>query len=351
VSSLSLAVSVWDAINGGGGKPRLKAAKGYFHDIKQEDLPLLCEAYQVWMTFDEYVVIKGVNKKGEKLMVAIKASKRGNDRYRQITRERFSAFDDIPYKRLFEDADIEKGLARTQALFVTLTWPTKFSSIEAAWLTVGQYLNRWRSRLEQKYGRISVARVWQTFANGYPHVHGVLLFRDSSFQVAFKQEETVLHGETKTVYRIAEKEEFEQSWPGFVDVAAVTSTRGALRYCRRYMTRDVTRGESFTAPMYQGGSIQAQDLALQWLYRKRSFGVSGDFREALHDLIEAKRNSKGGQGTLDGDILPDWTWELIGVYSWAQLRAAKEDLDPGGGRPWVVSLSVDDLERLLHHGA
>lgn len=350
MTSLSLAVNVWDAINGGGGKPRLKAARSYFHDIGQEDLPLLCDAYKTWMTFDEYFVTKGTSRKGEKVVVAIKASKRGNDRYREITRERFKAFDDIPFERLFEDADIEKGLARTSAVFVTLTWPTKFSSIESAWLTVGEYLNRWRSRLEQKYGRISVARVWQTFANGYPHVHGVLLFREASFKVAFKQEETVLHGETKTVYRIAEKEEFEQSWPGFVDVAAVTSTRGALSYCRRYMTRDVTRGESFTAPMYQGGSVQTQDLALQWLYKKRSFGLSGDFREALHDLIASKRNSKEGQATLEGDVLPDWTWELVGIYSWAQLRAAKEDLDPGGDRPWVVSLSMEELGRLVDRG-
>jgi hypothetical protein len=337
-----LEYDAWNCIFGDGSKPRLNRAKGYFRDLQPSTIPLLTSAYETWVGFDEHIVVHGANRKtGEDLYLAIKASKRGNDVYRRKVKKRFEAFDTVPNASFFNDSDIAKGTAFTPCLFFTLTYDTKFCSLEDAWLNIGIEFNRWISRLQQKYGRISVLRTWQDFNNGYPHVHGVLLFKEHEFKIQYKEESPVLHGETKTIYRIEGHEDFRQSWHSFVDVSACYNVKGAISYARRYITRGIMKGEDYRSPMQDGGSLSSQCLALNWLYRKRSFSVSGDFRKLVSDLIASKRNSKLVflQNCLDGSSLPvsdGWVWSLIGVY---HLRESEQgDL---------VSLSCDRVRELI----
>lgn len=360
ISLLVQELAIWDSINADGHhKPRLSRARGYFKDLKPELIPTLVDAYQGWVSFDEHIVIRGVNHKtGEKLNLGLKASKRGNDVYRRKTSARFKAFDSMTNARFFQDEDISRGQAFTPCLFFTLTYDSKRSSLDGAWIEIGLDFNRWRSRLEQKYGRVSVLRTWQDYESGYPHVHGVLLFKDARFKVAYKLEDPVLHGKTRVVYRIEGYEDFKESWHSFVDVSACYSVRGAVSYARRYITRGVVKGSDYRAPMQEGGSLSSQCLALNWLYRKRSFSVSGDFRSLLSEFINAKRNSKGEmmQSTLDiGHIHTDeygilglgpkllsldpWEWTFLGVY----YLGSKSKAD-------FVSLSEDELDGLMKYG-
>lgn len=320
------------------GRPRLEAARSHFLGERDGDLQGLIAYFEAWRDFPEYMVLQNKDLEKEKITaIAVKCSKRGNDIYQKRLKKRLDWMNEAEDVRFFEDEDISEGLATTKMIFFTLTWGTRLCSLWDAWNCVGSDYNRWISRLRSIDPGLSVLRVWQDFANGYPHIHGVILFDNLDLHVAFKQEETVLHGETHTVYRIREKELFEGSWHSFVDIAAVHSLRGALSYCKRYLTREISRGANVALPMYEGGSQSCQGLALMWIFRKRSFAVSGRFRSMLADSIRALHNSKSLQGQYDlqGAKIPS-CWLSLGVHSAEEL-----DIDP---RKWFHVLDPGKID-------
>lgn len=321
------------------GKPRLLAARSYFLDMRQGDLQGLVSYYEAWRDFTEYLVLQKqtVSPDPEKETIAVKCSKRGNDVYQRRVKARLAWMDQLPEARFFTDEEIPQGTATTKMAFFTLTYDTKRCSQTEAWENVGSEYNGWISRLRYLDPKLSVIRVWQSFGNGYPHIHGVILFQDLTLHVQFKQEELGPDGQADTVYRIAEKEIFESSWHSWVDVAACYSVRGALHYCKRYITRQALRGESYSLPPQKGGSLSSQDQAMMWVYRKRSFSVSGDFRSRLHDLIRDLHNSKivSGQLTLEGDY-QGLIWECLGVHSAAELGV--------DGSRWFHRLTPDQVD-------
>jgi hypothetical protein len=299
------------------GKPRLACAQSYFLGLRNGDLDGLENYYETWRDFNEYLVLMNEDMEA----IAVKCSKRGNDVYRKRTSARFNAFESFKNERFFQDDDIEKGIAFTKALFFTLTYDTKLCSLPEAWHNVGIEFNGWISRIRDKYGKVSVIRTWQDFNNGYPHVHGVLMFHDARFQVVRKDVTPVLHGHSSAVYRIAGFDDFKQSWHSFVDVSACYSVAGAVNYARRYITRGVVKGEEYRAPMQEGGHLSSQCQALNWLFHKRSFSVSGDFRSQLAEFITALRNSKAliGQRNLEGDVIRE-KWTCLGIHSPQELQ-------------------------------
>jgi hypothetical protein len=110
-------------------------------------------------------------------------------------------------------------------------------------------------------------------------------------------------------YRILEKEEFEKSYHSFVDVQALRELKYGVRYITKYLTK--TKEEN---------RIQNLTLAMCWLFRKRSFAVSGDLSELLQEEIE--KSSKGilVQVDLLGlKIGLSIQWVLIGIFSAKRL--------------------------------
>jgi hypothetical protein len=91
-----------------------------------------------------------------------------------------------------------------------------------------------------------------------------MIFHDYEFKVM------AINGK----YRILEKDEFEKSWHSFVDVQAIRQFREGVRYVTKYLTK--TKRESKT---------QVLTLALCWLFRKRSFAISGDMQEVIESSI------------------------------------------------------------------
>jgi hypothetical protein len=222
----------------------------------------------------------------------------------------------------FTDTDIANNEAFSQILFATLTYDLNLCSRIEAWENIGKEYDNWIRGIRQKYGSVSVLRVWQCTCKGYPHVHGIFLFKDHRFKVSFKSYDE----NNKPIYRISEKEEFEHGWHSFVDVCAVRTVRGALNYARRYLTRSVDGSTSSEAPrhMVYDGKMTDLDMALMWLFKKRSYAISGDFRIALHDLIVNLRNSDKKilvQMALDGsktEAKEVW-YRWLGVFGSEEL--------------------------------
>ena len=306
------------------GIPRLNLAQYHFsHGL---DLELLMDLYRYWRDQAEYGVIEK-SWFNDQLSIehewkAIKLSKRGNDVYQYRVSKRLGWMNQIKNEVFFTDEDVANNKAFSQILFFTLTYDNKRCSRIEAWENVGKEYDNWIRGIRQKYGSVSVLRVWQTFQKGYPHVHGVALFKDHRFKISFKTYDE----DNKPIYRISEKEGFENGYHSFVDVCAVRTVRGALNYARRYLTRSVEGSASSEAPrhMAHGGKMNDLDMALMWLFRKRGYAISGDFKTALHDLISNLRNSDKKtlvQMALDGSQIPEkevW-YRWLGVFGALEL--------------------------------
>jgi hypothetical protein len=105
------------------------------------------------------------------------------------------------------------------------------------------------------------------------------------------------------VYRIAEKEAFTKSYHSFVDVQAVRKLREGIRYILKYLSKTKYTEQS-----------QKLTLALCWLFKKRSFAVSGDFQEAVYTILKIRYRFVQTDLFIK-KIISKVEWVLIGIYS------------------------------------
>ena len=137
-----------------------------------------------------------------------------------------------------------------------------------------------------------------------------MVFHDYQFRIAFSQLKRTKYGSYRRVYRIAEKEEFEKSWHSFVDVEAVRKMGEGISYIRKYLRKS-------------GHQLQTLTLALCWLFKKRSFAVSGDFYSSYKDMIHEQKKSTIVQTDLVGGIMSlNVVWVKIGEKG--ELFSAKK---------------------------
>lgn len=337
--TLEKELKVWQEILDRYGNPRLAIARNFFLPLQQEDIPLLLEAFEFWQSYDEYGLIEGENTvTGNKLYLAVKCSKRGNDVFAARLRHKLGFLRKWSNVKFFDVKDFNTHKAvKTRLLWVTLTYDSKRCSLSEAWSNCMVEYNKWITNLRNKYGKIDVLRFIQPFpsengaAYGYPHFHLVLLFKEADFEV-FPRLETTKENETALVYRIKDKYELEAQgkWHSFVDVKALSSARAVSNYVLKY-AENVAYGESSKALI---------NSAVLWLYRKQTYSLSGSFRLRYHDLMRAKQVSKA-QSTLEGDVLDDWVWSWKGLRSSSVLGLHGE---------WFVELSKDSFVRAIDGG-
>ena len=119
------------------------------------------------------------------------------------------------------------------------------------------------------------------------------------------------------MYRIQEKEEIERSWRrlthSFVDVQAVQKLRAGIKYITKYLSKSKHRNLS-----------QTLGLALCWLFRKRSFAVSGDFHKILYVMIGSKYRLI--QTDLFGhEVELKVVWVFIGIFPADKLGITRNE--------------------------
>lgn len=294
-------------------RPRLYYARNYFKQYgldESSNFKELQEFYQEWRDYNEYLVmqkqIERPKMKGEvdRETVATKCSKRGNDVYWWRVDKRLKFLNNLS-SNLF---DSHRNMKKTNVLFATLTQDIGRCSVKDACETVGTDYNNWIRALRKKYGRISCFRCWEASKKGYLHIHVLMIFHDHEFKIAFSQMKRTSKG-YRHVYRIEEKEEFEKSWHSFVDIQAIRELKEGIRYVTKYLTK--TLNESQT---------QNLTLALCWLFRKRSFAVSGDFLESLKLELISFRINHLVQTDLQGfEISLNVEFIFIGIFSAKKL--------------------------------
>jgi len=175
-------------------------------------------------------------------------------------------------------------------------------------------------------------RTWESYENGHPHVHAILILEEKRFRV-FPSYEQNKKGELKQVWRIHEKEEFEPYCHSWQDIKAGYNVRGGLDYLKKYILK--------CGEYSQDNNKGKQTLAMCWVFRKKAFYVSGQFRKALSDLISitnlCSSNTRKIQINLLKDKLESNPWKVLGF-----IGASLLDFDV---EVWMLKLMQDQMER------
>ena len=267
-------------------------------------VPEIVDRYVSWVSQDKYMILarskglyedslKGFNFETE--YFAVKCAKRGNDVYRSRVYGRFKGLVGNSENLVFFNPR-DRGAKTTRALWITLTYDAKLCSFDTAWRNVGIEFNRFMAYVREKFGKVSCCRVFESFENGHPHIHCILLF-ETYFSV-FR--------DSKGQFRVHAKDTIAEGWHSNVDVKAMSSLAGGFSYLKKYLLKNNNAEKA--------DSKALMTLALCWAFRKRAFSVSGQFRKALADLIEALHNSNKHmvQVSLSGEIIPEEKFSVLG---------------------------------------
>ena len=308
-------------------KPRLEKIRALIN-YRDIDFDELIHLFLTWALYVEYLIFRRDHMyTEEKQYIAVKSAKRGNDVYSYRTQRRFEGLEKLPDVVFFDVKD-RSLIHSTRMLFITLTYRRDISLYNAWKRRVSEDWNRFITGLRKRYGKINYVRVFESQRDGFPHIHVILIFEEREF--------TAFHH--RSGWRIREKYELMRNWGwGFSDVRAMYSFRGGLRYLKKYLTKDIAGeievdGDLDVDEVFRvvKGSERAYrrvlTVALLWIFRKRSFSISGGIRDFIVSVSADGRRGSLIQVDLDGS--PVWRWVLVGFW-------------PGviGEGQWSVSLS------------
>lgn len=270
---------------------RLKALLSY----DNPDLEKIIDAFTYWSNLVVYLVLRRENiHTNEKTYKMAKAAKRGNDVYCAKLRRRLNHLYKLPKIEFFNYKDRNK-IQKTRAIFVTLTYRRDLR-LDEAWEQVGSDFNRWKSAMTKAFGKFDIVRCWESQQDGFPHIHCILLFRETEFETFF------YNGK----WRISRKRELEKYWAwGFSDMFAMYSLGAGVGYVMKYVTKV---NNALLAEKRNRNDVLS--LALMWIFRKRAFSVSKDFGMFL---VEVKDDRPYGQVDLEGKTI--YRWYLVGFWT------------------------------------
>ncbi len=283
----------------------------------------IIDLYKQWVTEDVFMMLEkttmGIDLAEIRHFVmdsidyCVKASKRGNDVYRNRTLGRIESiiFHGDEY---FSTKDTSRNF-KTNALWLTLTHSTRDNGmIKDAWNSLGEHWNKFITALRNKYGRISYFRTFESFkekpnlptfdehgnvikADYFPHIHAVLIFHEHEFKTFQYKDKTL----------VPNKNEIAKLWHSNIKLEGVRCLSDAIGYLSKYITKAYNTTD-------KGGDVTS--MALMWYFRKRSYAISRDFLDAF-DLIRTKHNSNL---TIGIDGLQFIYYEYIGLLPGELVR-------------------------------
>lgn len=239
-------------------------------DVYAEDVDVIEEKYQEWREFTEYVVVRRDDE-----FLCIEARKRGNDKYNRLLQ--------------FKISELTKYLKRRSlsALSITLTNdPGRYSGHPYedrfyAWQELGKRFNRFMSWIRRRYGKVYFFRVWESFTNGYPHVH-LLLFSERKFYIP--------------QYKMC------KIWGAHTWIRRVRSVPRMMRYLTKYLVKTYTKEDHLPT------------AARLWYHQLRSFSISE--MSGLH-LIPTKHYSNVD---LMAEDIQKGEWVLVGIMTYEEIK-------------------------------
>lgn len=306
------------------------------------------ELFQEWRDDAEYFILRGaipydvpyidiseVHNFTEHFYKFVKASKRGNDVYQYLVNKKLKPLQDIDNVTFFKD---DWGVKCTNLLFITLTYDTSLCDVNTAWSNIGNDFHLFHNNLKKQYGHkvccnctfeykrtiskcpnckskscsyegVELFRTWESTKGYYPHVHAIIGFKDTSFQVIPK---TNRQGKKKFRITNHHKNKISSYWHSHVDIQGVGDTEGAIDELTKYITKDLCSDKG------------NKTNAMIWLFRKQAYSVSKGFVGLITnqfvdiDLSEPKIDDllEEQMCNCNQDVIK---WEFVGILRGKQL--------------------------------
>lgn len=324
-----------------GGHIRLAYLKDIVEFSSESDRARIIKGYVSWVSEDEFFVLRRTERlKGRAPGItyhALKCSKRGNDVHAKAIRGRVAALT----HELERSGAI--GGQHTNVLYFTLTYDTKLCTIEEAWKQMGKEWNRFMACVRKEYGAVSTIRTWESFENGFPHVHSVLLFHDYRFVVVRDQSGAA---------RIprCHKNKISAWWHSWVDIFAIDNGR-TFNECMTDVLWYVLKLEAKAYQhMEKWKEKEVKSLAYPWYFGLRNVAISGRFVKWLADLITTRlkvTQTTGGQLDLEGELATTIEWEFLGMISAEKAGFGPEiwEKEYGEPPPWIAETWIPSKMR------
>jgi hypothetical protein len=315
----------------------MSSLAGYLRQLAERgtyDFNDIVEKYEAWVLDHKYMVMAHEREAwlpdaGQYEYVAVKCAKRGNEVYvSRVDSRLYGLGFHIPNM----DFDFEKN-PYTNILFITLTYDTKLSSFDVAWKDISKEFNLWKANIRKKFGDFAVFRCFEAFENGHPHIHLIAVFKEQYFKV-FKSYEQGKDSKMHKVWLVKEKEFFEPYWHSWTKIKAVYNLKGGLNYLKKYIMK---------CSEYQHDDNKGKiTLAMCWVFRKKAFYVSGQFRKALSDLITSLCSSKTQKIQLNllNEELNANPWKVLGFIGASLLNFDVEI--------WTFKLNAEQMQTVFH---
>jgi len=241
---------------------------------REEILDECVNSFVAWRDSPDYLIFREELQDGSIRFRGGKARKRGNDidlwKLNKRFQEAEKRFDSI---LRFERR--EHSTFRDNTFFFTLTYDRTNLNIGDAWgERVSPDYQRYVAWLRKNFGPCAVIRVFSSHADGYPHIHFIITFKDRMWGVKWHRGE-----DGRRRLRLLRKngpkgvdptvEFLASGWKhGFIDVQGVSDTKTSFRHLLSYASGQGVDKE------VKKNITDDKSLALNWLFRKRSFAIS-----------------------------------------------------------------------------
>ncbi len=283
------------------------------------------EEYLRWVSIAFYIFLKrerfvpdwkskGLKSNYVSEYAVFRSRKRGDENYARHVQRRFFCLGNVVSDEKFFNLK-ERGNVRSPVLFATLEYDANRYGLYECWQRVGADFNRWKSYVHRKFGKFATVRVWESHESGYPHIHLAVVFEKKTFLGGY-----IINKKGRGKFRVKGKDFsiLKKSWKlGFSDFVLCNSSKGAFKYAGKYLMKGVSVEEA--------GSKAVKGLAMCWIFRKRSFSLSGRFIKLYSDAITLTSNSNKmslGYKHLDGSgaLLAITRWRVIGFIESEVVR-------------------------------
>jgi len=262
------------------------------------DVDGVVSRYRDWLEWIVYVICFRFNfSKGDYEYAFFRGLKRGDRRYNALICRKFERLARFGRKLVYFGYG-SHGYVKGSGLHVVLEYDANVVDLRDAWLDVGSDFNRFMSRVRRLFGKVSVVRVFESHESAYPHIHVVLVFHDYVFLGYSSRRRGHM------VYRVfgVDYKSLKACWiHGFSDVEMVGSFGGGVRYLSKYLAKSTSAEFA--------GVKGIRGLAMCWVFRKRSFSVSGSLflkseaseaSRASHDEIKDMSISNSDDSDFSG---------------------------------------------------
>jgi len=256
----------------------------YAYSLTENDLFGLITQYKRWLKESSYLCLYNTEKDE---FLFVQSKKRGNDAYCYLLKERLDgALSWMDDKSITKDIVVRKKRHKyiCNAFFLTLTFNPShiLNNLSYSWRTINYHYAKFITKLRQHFGKIYAIKTIQSHCNGYPHIHLVII-TEKTFNVIY-------HFKSKS-YRLKsykELSEIKGLWScGFLDIKGITAKtkqNNEDEYdVKNYIFKDLLKSH-LRKDKYRDLKDDLT-LSLNWLFRKRSFSISG--RGVLNEILRS----------------------------------------------------------------